>query len=312
MKVHLAYPRPRPGPRGAAPPANADALLARSWPGHPAQRHGRRRQVPARRRAGPLLRQPRRPRSRSGTGRRSSPTASRTPTSSRELYAIAVDGGRGGAQALDLLDPLSRSRCSIGPIGAAGPLRRDRCAGMREIAREHGTRLRVRRASGASSRELDRRAGRRATCATVEEHLRRLRFRGGVILLSATLGRGATPTPAYVLRRRVGRRGWRERIGPGGGREPHVGARPPRRRPGRRRWAPCAAGASPWRRAPLGESTDHILSYFAQLRAELGLLRGLPATCRCPAAQGRAGLHARADGGRFTGRSRPGACTTRR
>ena len=106
---------------------------------------------------------------------------------------------------------------------------------------------------------------------SIEAHLRRLQFRDGV-LLSARLGTTNLDT-AYVLRRRIERRGWRERIGfPEA--ESHSWELHPRDMAGaealgvlRGRGIAQAAGA-------LGESADHIRGYFSQLRAELGFLVG--------------------------------------
>ena len=102
---------------------------------------------------------------------------------------------------------------------------------------------------------------------SVEQHLRRLQFQDGV-RLSAELG-PANLGINYVLRRRAGRRSWRERIGLPE-RDSYVWELPPRDDAGaqalaeiRSRGIALAAGA-------LGKSADHILSYFAQLRSELG------------------------------------------
>jgi hypothetical protein len=136
---------------------------------------------------------------------------------------------------------------------------------MREIAREQ---MEAFASDGFRRlfRELDTELGD-AYLQSVEEHLQRLRFRGGVIL-SATLG-VANPDTTYALRRPAGRRGWRERIGLPG-EESYTWELDPRDTSGaealgalRGRGIALAAGA-------LGQSTDHIVSYFAQLRAELG------------------------------------------
>jgi hypothetical protein len=106
---------------------------------------------------------------------------------------------------------------------------------------------------------------------SVEAHLRRLQFRNGV-LLSARLGTTNLDT-AYVLRRRIEPRGWRERIGLPEA-ESHSWELDPRDMAGaealgllRGRGIAQAAGA-------VGESADHIRGYFSQLRAELGFLVG--------------------------------------
>jgi DNA mismatch repair ATPase MutS len=107
--------------------------------------------------------------------------------------------------------------------------------------------------------------------ASVDAHLRRLRFDDGVTL-SAELGTANRGTH-YILRRRVRPRTWRERIGL---QEPDTYAwhLPERDEAGadalrdlRGRGIALAADA-------LGRSTDHIVSYFRQLRAELGFYIG--------------------------------------
>jgi DNA mismatch repair ATPase MutS len=106
---------------------------------------------------------------------------------------------------------------------------------------------------------------------TVEGHLQRLQFRDSV-RLSAELGPANRGTN-HVLRRRVGKPTWRERI-----RLPEPGTYvyelPERDEAGaqalnelRGRGIALAADA-------LARSTDHILSYFAQLRSELGFYVG--------------------------------------
>jgi DNA mismatch repair ATPase MutS len=103
--------------------------------------------------------------------------------------------------------------------------------------------------------------------ASVEAHLRRLEFQQGVTL-SAELGTGNRGTN-YVLRRRIRAPNWRERIGLG---EPgtYTWHLPERDEAGadalrdlRGRGIALAAGA-------VARSTDHILSYFNQLRSEMG------------------------------------------
>ncbi|MGH2511352.1 MAG: MutS-related protein, partial [Candidatus Limnocylindrales bacterium] len=106
---------------------------------------------------------------------------------------------------------------------------------------------------------------------SVEDHLRGLQFRDGVHL-SATLGTLNSDT-AFVLRRRVAPLAWRERIGLDEA-DSYSWELDPRDMAGadalgalRSRGIALAAGA-------LGESTDHIVSYFRQLRTELGFYLG--------------------------------------
>ena len=106
---------------------------------------------------------------------------------------------------------------------------------------------------------------------TIEEHLRRLEFRGGV-RLSATLGTTNHET-TYVLRRRVEGPGWRERIGlpeP----ESYTYEIDPRDMAGSEIIGGLRAQGIALAAAAVGESTNHILGYFTQLRAELGFYLG--------------------------------------
>jgi len=106
---------------------------------------------------------------------------------------------------------------------------------------------------------------------TIEEHLRRLEFPGG-IHLSATLGTTNAET-AYVLRRRIHRPSWRERIGwPRA--EGYTYEVDPRDMAGAEAVSALRGRGIALAAAALGESTDHILGYFAQLRAELGFYLG--------------------------------------
>ncbi len=106
---------------------------------------------------------------------------------------------------------------------------------------------------------------------TVEAHLRRLRFNDGV-LVSATLGAASEPT-SYVLRRRTSRRGLRERIG-----LPEADScsweLDPRDIAGAEALSSLRQRGVALAAAALGESTDHILAYLGQLRAELGMCLG--------------------------------------
>lgn len=106
---------------------------------------------------------------------------------------------------------------------------------------------------------------------TVDGHLQRLRFRDGV-LLSAELGPGNRGT-SYVLRRRVRKPTWRERIGlpePG----TYVYQLPERDEAGARALGELRGRGIALAADALARSTDHILSYFVQLRSELGFYVG--------------------------------------
>jgi hypothetical protein len=106
---------------------------------------------------------------------------------------------------------------------------------------------------------------------TVEDHLDRLRFPGGVVL-SAELGTANRGTN-YVLRRRVSKATWRERIGlpePG----TYVYQLPERDEAGAQALGELRGRGIALAADALGQSTDHMLSYFTQLRAELGFYVG--------------------------------------
>lgn len=106
---------------------------------------------------------------------------------------------------------------------------------------------------------------------TVEGHLGRLQFRDGV-RLSAELGTANRGTN-HLLRRRVRKLGWRERIGLG---EPdsYTWQLPERDDAGARALGELRGQGIALAANALGQSTDHILSYFKQLRAELGFYVG--------------------------------------
>jgi len=140
---------------------------------------------------------------------------------------------------------------------------------MRDIAREQAPSFRsegFRRLFAELAEELDD-----TYLETVEHHLRRLRFNDGV-LLSATLGAASEQT-RYVLRRRVGRRGLRERIGLGEA-DSCSWELDPRDIAGSEALSKLRQRGVALAAAALGESTDHILDYLGQLRAELGLCLG--------------------------------------
>jgi hypothetical protein len=106
---------------------------------------------------------------------------------------------------------------------------------------------------------------------TVEGHLDRLRFPGGVVL-SAELGTANRGTN-YVLRRRVSKPTWRDRIGlpePG----TYVYQLPERDEAGAQALGELRGRGIALAADALGQSTDHMLSYFTQLRAELGFYVG--------------------------------------
>ena len=101
-------------------------------------------------------------------------------------------------------------------------------------------------------------------------HLAELRFRGGV-LISAELGKG-NKGRRYVLRRARQRR-WAERI-PLGGRPAYGFTIPDRDEGGLRALGELRGRGIDLVADALAQSTDHILGFFAMLRAELGFYVG--------------------------------------
>jgi hypothetical protein len=101
---------------------------------------------------------------------------------------------------------------------------------------------------------------------TVEAHLQELRFRRGV-LLSAELGKGNKGT-RYVLRRTPAL-SWKERLGLGT-RSGYGFTIPDRDENGFKALEELRARGINQVANALAQSTDHILSFFAMLRAELG------------------------------------------
>lgn len=114
-------------------------------------------------------------------------------------------------------------------------------------------------------RELDD-----AYLASVEDHLRELRFPRGA-LISATLGRANRGTN-YVLRRPA-RRGLLGRLAPGG-RPSHSFTIPARDEHGMEAVADLRNRGIRLVASALAQSTDHILAFFAALRAELAFYVG--------------------------------------
>lgn len=102
---------------------------------------------------------------------------------------------------------------------------------------------------------------------SVGAQLRRLDFRGGIVL-SATLGPTNLET-GYVLRRRTEPRGWRDWIGLAEA-DSYTWELPPRDEAGAQALEALRGRGIALAAAALGESSDHITAYFAQLRAELG------------------------------------------
>ncbi len=137
---------------------------------------------------------------------------------------------------------------------------------LRQLADEHGSEFRsegMARFVTMVKSELDD-----AYFTTLEEQLRRLHFRRGV-LISARLGRALKAT-GYVLRRGVEEpQGWLDRLlGP---RDHGLSFEiPPRDEAGARALGDLRGRGVALVAEALGHSADHILSFFHQLRAETG------------------------------------------
>lgn len=185
------------------------------------------------------------------------------PTLVRELYAIAVDAIKQerGFWIYSERYPESLLRRSTGLMGRfVVQLRR-----LRVIAQEHLSSFGsegFRRFFGELIDELDEEYLR-----SVTEHLRRLEFKGGVVL-SAALGATNLDT-RYVLRRRTEPRSLRDWIGLPEA-DSYTWKLPDRDDAGAQALTALHGRGIALAAAALGESADHVTSYFVQLRAELG------------------------------------------
>jgi hypothetical protein len=115
--------------------------------------------------------------------------------------------------------------------------------------------------------------------STVEEHLERLKFRDG-ILLSAELGKGNQGANYVLLKTPYVARGWVERFQhwlgnlTGGNKSAFVYEVHERDEAGFRALSEIRSRGISHVAAALGQSTDHILSFFSMLRLELGFYVG--------------------------------------
>ncbi len=105
----------------------------------------------------------------------------------------------------------------------------------------------------------------------VEGHLRRLRFDDGIIV-TAELGAGNRGVN-YVLRRRIGRPGWRERLGLSDG-STYVYEVPDRDESGFRALAELTGRGVSLAAAAVAASADHVLDFFRLLRDEVAFYLG--------------------------------------
>ena len=185
----------------------------------------------------------------------------------RELYGVAVAAVEGERHFWWRSERHADSmlHASIARIGAfVVHLRR-----LRDLAHEHSDSF-TSQGFRRLFRELIDELGE-VYLRSVDAHLQRLRFPHGV-LLSATLGTTNLET-AYVLRRRVEPRGWRERIG-----LPEAASYSweldPRDMAGAEALGQLRGRGIAQAASALGESAEHIRGYVSQLRAELGFLVG--------------------------------------
>lgn len=140
---------------------------------------------------------------------------------------------------------------------------------LRRIAEKHAADVRADglvRFFGMIVEELDD-----AYLRTVEDHLERLRFRDGLVM-SADIGPANRGTH-HVLRRRVGKRTWRDWIGlpdrPG-----YEYQIPDRDQAGSEALTELMGRGLSQAAGALARSTDHVLDFFNMLRAELGFYVG--------------------------------------
>jgi hypothetical protein len=185
----------------------------------------------------------------------------------RELYALAVEamGSRRQAHVMWFRDsPESLLSKSVRILTLlAGVLRH-----VRALADAHAAEFRSEAFTtlfAALQRDLDD-----EYLALVERHLRELGFPHGA-LIGAGLGRGNRGT-GYVLRE-PHRRGLLERLTPGGPAS-HRFAVPPRDEAGLHALAELRGRGINVAANALAQATDHIVSFFALLRAELGFYVG--------------------------------------
>lgn len=190
------------------------------------------------------------------------------PTTPRRLYELALEAIERERRVYGGLwsqHPETILRRSVEVIGHfVDVLRR-----LRQLAEE-------RRASVASDglralfemlcRELDE-----PYLRVLEGHLRRLRLDDGIIV-TAELGPGNRGTN-YVLRRRVARPGWRERLGLADG-ETYVYEIPERDEGGFRAQAELTGRGVSLAAAAIAASADHVLDFFRLLRDEVAFYIG--------------------------------------
>ena len=184
----------------------------------------------------------------------------------REMYGVAVGaledkrqlwGGYGGSYQ----NPSSNLSGAVGHLEAFVARLRQ----LRKIADDHAEKFRsegLRTLFATLQRELDD-----EYFEEISHHLRQLRFRAGV-LISAGLDRDNSLT-GLVLRAGDARRGWKERLGIAP-RSSYSFTLPPRDDAGGQILADLTSRGINLVANAAAQSADHVGSYFAMLRAELG------------------------------------------
>ena len=187
----------------------------------------------------------------------------------RQMYGLAVEAAAGSKKiyrGIMSQSPDSVLRWSLEMLQLfVGILRR-----LRRITGEHAADFRsdgFAALFGMLSRELGD-----DYIEAIEDHLRRLRFRDGV-LVSAELGKGSKGV-SYVLRKadRV-KQTWRSRIS-GNGRPTYTLKIDPRDESGHKTLAELRGRGINLAANALARSADHILSFLTMLRCELGFYVG--------------------------------------
>jgi hypothetical protein len=188
------------------------------------------------------------------------------PATVRELYGIAVEAIQRERKIWGVFmnspDTILHHALEVLEL-FVGILRR-----LRAVAEDHAGRFRsqgFQRLFAMLASELDD-----EYFLTVEAKLQELRFRRGV-LISAQLGKGNKGT-RHVLRR-APELSWRERLGLGT-RDGYGFTIPDRDESGFKALEELRARGINQVANALAQSTDHILSFFAMLRAELGFYVG--------------------------------------
>jgi DNA mismatch repair ATPase MutS len=189
------------------------------------------------------------------------------PSVVHELYSIAVTAleHERRSWAYSRTHPESLLRRSVQLLGhVLVQLRR-----LREVAERHGDSFAsdgFRRLFTEIRLELED-----GYLRSVDDHLRRLALADGV-RLGATLGAVNSDT-SYVLHRRPEQQGWREKLGLAEA-ESYTWELPPRDLAGSEALGRLRGRGISLAASAVAESTDHILGYLGQLRAELGLFIG--------------------------------------